>query len=138
MYNPNSDMRSRNMEFNQKQMIKLRSMQRAQERIMLNITWRDHKTSEWIREKTGVRDIMETVSKLKWNWAGHVARQEDNRWTSILTHWTPRGSKRNPGRPKTRWRDDLQKFQPRWTQIAQDRKMWSNMGKAYIQQRTFG
>ena len=34
------------------QTMKLRSMQRAHERIMLNITWRDHKTAEWIREQT--------------------------------------------------------------------------------------
>jgi len=45
---------------------------------MLNITWRDRKTAKWIREKTGVRDILEDIAKLKWNWAGHAARQQDN------------------------------------------------------------
>jgi len=60
-----------------KMALKLRTMQRAHERIMLNITWRDRKTAKWIREKTGVRDILEDIAKLKWNC--HVARQQDNR-----------------------------------------------------------
>jgi len=74
--------------------LKLRTMQRAHERIMLNITWRDRKTAKWIREKTGVRDIVEDIAKLKWNWAGHAARQQDNRWTIRLTSWVPREYKR--------------------------------------------
>ena len=42
-------------------------MQRAHERIML-ITWRDHKTAEWIRQQTKVRDILEIINKAKWTW----------------------------------------------------------------------
>ena len=82
------------------QTMKLRSMQRAHERIMLNITWRDHKTAEWIREQTKLRDILETISKPKWTWAGHLTRRTDNRWTTKLTFWQPRGHTRNKGRPK--------------------------------------
>ena len=77
---------------------------------MLNITWRDHKTAEWIREQTKLRDILETISKAKWTWAGHLTRRTDNRWTTKLTFWQPRGHTRNKGRPKFRWRDDLDKF----------------------------
>ena len=82
------------------QTMKLRSMQRAHERIMLNITWRDHKTAEWIREQTKLRDILETISKAKWTWAGHLTIRTDNRWTTKLTFWQPRGHTRNKGRPK--------------------------------------
>nr|XP_027215156.1 uncharacterized protein LOC113808029 [Penaeus vannamei] len=35
-----------------KQMLKLRSMQRAHELIMLNVIWKDKKTAKWIREQT--------------------------------------------------------------------------------------
>ncbi|XP_042886328.1 uncharacterized protein LOC122262382 [Penaeus japonicus] len=73
-----------------KEMLKLRTMRRAHERIMLNITWRDRKTAEWIREQTKVRDILETISELIWRWAGHVIRT-DNRWTKKITYWIPRG-----------------------------------------------
>ena len=111
--------------------MKLRSMQRAHERIMLNITWRDHKTAEWIREQTKLRDILETISKAKWTWAGHLTRRTDNRWTTKLTFWQPRGHTRNKGRRKFRWRDDLDKFRKHWHRDASDRLRWRQMGKAY-------
>ena len=117
--------------------MKLRSMQRAHERIMLNITWRDHKTAEWIREQTKLRDILETISKAKWTWAGHLTRRTDNRWTTKLTFWQPRGHTRNKGRPKFRWRDDLDKFRKHWHRDESDRLRWRQMGKAYVQLRTF-
>ena len=119
------------------QTMKLRSMQRAHERIMLNITWRDHKTAEWIREQTKLRDILQTISKAKWTWAGHLTRRTDNRWTTKLTFWQPRGHTRNKGRPKFRWRDDLDKFCKHWHRDASDRLRWRQMGKAYDQIRTF-
>ena len=117
--------------------MKLRSMQRAHERIMLNITWRDHKTAEWIREQTKLRDILETISKAKWTWAGHLTRRTANRWTTKLTFWQPRGHTRNKGRPKFRWRDDLDKFRKHWHRDVSDRLRWRQMGKAYVQPRTF-
>ena len=117
--------------------LKLRTMQRAHERIMLDLTWRDRKTSKWIRQRTKVKDILETISKLKWNWAGHIAKMTDNRWTSRTTFWTPRGYTRNRGRQKTRWRDDLDQHKRQWHRTAKDRSLWKNLGKAYIQQRTF-
>ena len=129
--------RSETRNFMKQQTLKLRTMQRAHERIMLNITWRDRKTAQWIREKTKVRDILETISKLKWNWAGHVARRTDNRWTTHIMFWTPQGHTRNQGRPRTRWRDDLDSFLKYWHHVAQNVAQWRSMGKAYVQRRTF-
>ena len=72
------------------QTLKLRTLQRVRERIMLNITWRDHKTVKQIRAKKGkVRDIMEMIIKLKCYWAGYLARITDNRWTTCITFGTP-------------------------------------------------
>ena len=79
-----------------KQTLKLRTLQRAHERIMINITWRDRKTAQWIREKNKVRDIMETISKLKWNRAGHGARRTDYPHYVLnapVTHKKPRETK---------------------------------------------
>ena len=42
--------------------------------------------------------IMETISKLKWEWAGHVDRRTDNRWATRTTFWTPRGKQGGDGR----------------------------------------
>ena len=58
-------------------------------------------------KKNKARDSMETISQLIWNWAGHVTRRTDNRWTTRITFLTPRGPTRNRGRPRTRGRDDL-------------------------------
>ncbi|CAG9832182.1 unnamed protein product, partial [Diabrotica balteata] len=33
-----------------------------------------------IRGRTKIRDIVEEITKMKWHWAGHVARYNDNRW----------------------------------------------------------
>ena len=119
------------------QTLKLRTMQRAHERIMLNITWQDHKTAQWIREKTKVRGIMETISKPKWNWAGHVARRTDNCWTTRFTFWAPRGHTRNRRRPRMRWRDDLDSFLKHWHRVAQNVVQGRSVGKACVQGWTF-
>ena len=77
---------------------------------MLNKTWKDCKTATWLREWTKLRDIVETVKQLKWNRAGHLARTEDNRWTTKVTKWTPLENKCNRGKQKLQWRDEIQKF----------------------------
>ena len=114
-----------------KQTKKLSSMQRAQERIILNISLRDHITSDFIRSKTRVTDIIKLICEKKWRWAGHVARRNDNRWTSRTTFWTPYGSKRKRGRQKLRWRDDLDKYRKLWHQDATDRNKWRILEEAY-------
>lgn len=53
--------------------------------------------------------------------AGHVARQDNSRWTKHLIDWRPRPHKRSVGRPQRRWLEDIkQKVEERWQQLAQD------------------
>src|ERR1700761_4130181 len=87
---------------------KLRVAQIAMERSMLGITLRDKMTNQWIRQQTKVVDVMERIASLKWNWAGHIARITDERWTKTIVNWRPY-SKRPTGRPPYRWRDDITK-----------------------------
>lgn len=77
---------------------------------MLGVSLRDHIRNEELRRRTGVTDIIERISKLKWNWAGQVARMSDGRWTKKLLEWRPRADKRNRGRPPTRWTDDINRY----------------------------
>lgn len=115
----------------------LRVMQRAMERTMLNISLRDRRRNEEIRQRTKVVDIVTRVAELKWQWVGHVARQDQSKWTSKLTHWRPRETKRSVGRPQRRWLDDIkQQAGNRWFQTAQDRTAWRNMKEAYVQEWT--
>ena len=117
--------------------IKLRSLQRAHERMILGVSLTDHKSSEWIREKTGLTDILETIFKRKWRWAGHVARMKSDRWTYTSTFWTPYDHRRRRGRPKSRWRDDLDSTFPQWHRMAQNRTQWKEAEEAYVRLRTF-
>ena len=46
---------------------------------MPNITWRHHKTASEIRERMGLQDLLTTITRLKWQWAGLLGRMNDNR-----------------------------------------------------------
>ena len=70
----------------------------------------DHRTNEWIRRKTKVRDIIHVIKARKWTWAGHIVRIQDNRWTSQVTDWIPMDGSRPRGRPSKRWRDEIDDF----------------------------
>lgn len=116
---------------------KIQVMQRKMERSMLGITLRDRIPNRTIRHNTGVRDAVETILRMKWNWAGHVARVTDGRWTKKILQWRPRvEAYRNRGRPPTRWSDDIRRLAGNWMLMAQDRKEWQNMREAFVQQWT--
>ena len=77
--------------------------QRAMERAMLGISLRDRLRNEEIRRRTKVTDIALRISKLKWQWAGHVCRRTDNRWSRKVLEWRPRTGKRSVGRRPAGW-----------------------------------
>lgn len=58
---------------------KLRTTQRAMERQILGITWRDHKRNTWIGQTTKIKDVAKIIAERKWNFTGHVARDRDNK-----------------------------------------------------------
>ena len=116
---------------------RLKLAQRAMERAMLGVSLRDRIRNEEIRRRTKVTDIALRISKLKWQWAGHIARRTDGRWGRKVLEWRPRNGKRSVGRPPTRWSDDLLKIAGRrWMQAASDRSLWKSLGEAYVQQWT--
>lgn len=53
---------------------RLRTTQRAIERNMLGV-------NEEIRKITKVDGVIEYIERQKWRWVGHVARQDNDRWT---------------------------------------------------------
>ena len=120
-----------------RQRSKLIVPQRAMERSLLKITRRDRKKNEWIRQQTGVKDVLESAARLKWSWAGHVARKNDGRWTKSVTDWYPRDGVRRKGRQKIRWVDDIRKVAgTNWIRKAQDRAQWKRHAEAFVQQWT--
>ena len=114
---------------------RLRVMQRAIERAMIGITRKDRKTNQWIRDQTRLEDIVVVVKRLKWKWAGHVVRMNDNRWTKIITEWLPIENRRKRAMPKTRWVEELHKSEGvKWMRTEVDRRLWKNHKEAFIQQ----
>ena len=80
-----------------------------------------------------VDDILEVLTKARWQWAGHVARMKDNRWTIRCTEWQVRNGRRARGRPRRRWRDDLQQWQgATWSRTAKDRQQWRGLAEGYL------
>ncbi|CAH2207927.1 jg26627, partial [Pararge aegeria aegeria] len=115
---------------------RLRITQRATERAMLEVSLRDEIRYEEIRRRTRVTDIAQRVAKLKWKWAGHVARRTDRRWGSKVLEWRPRAGKRSVGRPPTRSDDIKRVAGSRWKPVAQDRGCWNSLQKTFVQQWT--
>lgn len=99
---------------------------------MLNINKRQKIRHSKIRNISKAKDALIHAQKLKWRWAGHVARLQDDRWTKRITRWKgPRG-KRLVGRPHTRWQDEIVKVAgPNWIQVAQDRDKWTLLEEAF-------
>jgi hypothetical protein len=77
---------------------------------------------DWIRRCT--HEVEERMWKLKlddwitiqrrrkWRWAGNVAQTSREDWTAMAIRWDPTidpklKARRQPGRPKTRWTNDI-------------------------------
>ena len=107
------------------QEIKLAVAQRSMERSMLNVTLRDKIRNEEIKKRTKIIDIVERVEGMRGKWARYVARMEGSKWANRVTKWTPRQGKRFRGRPRRRWRDEIEKKAGKmWMKRAQDRGAW--------------
>lgn len=116
-------------------MEKLKVAQRAMERAMLGVSLRDRIRNTEIRRRTKLTDIAQRVASLKWKWAGHISRREDERWSQKVLDWRPRSGHRNRGKPLARWSDDIAKAAgPMWRRKAKDRSVWSALEEAYILQ----
>ncbi len=47
------------------------------------------------------KNILQLARRLKWDWAGHLSRLENNRWSKIITFWQLKRG-RKPGKQKVR------------------------------------
>ena len=81
---------------------------------------------EAMATQCGIENWSSGYRRKKYNFAGKVARQTDNRWSRLAVSWTPNGgSGRNPGQPVTRWSDDLERFATgAWATAALDIPYW--------------
>ncbi|RVE54887.1 hypothetical protein evm_000254 [Chilo suppressalis] len=102
------------------------------ERAMLGVSLKDRIRNDVIRQRTKVTDIAHRISKLKWQWAGHISRRTGGRWSRKVLEWRPRLGKRSVGRPETRWDDDIRRLAGvGWMGVAQNREQWRALGETY-------
>ncbi|CAH2107799.1 unnamed protein product [Euphydryas editha] len=111
---------------------KIITCQRGMERSMLNIRKTHRIRHTKIRNITQTIDALHHAQRLKFKWAGHVARLKDKRWTSKVATWDGPQGKRRVGRPYMRWEDDIKKIAgPDWIHIAKDREKWKSLEEAF-------
>ena len=102
------------------------------ERSILKLRLRDKKKNTEIRENTKIIDALQHAKKLKWKWAGHVARLKDQRWTKHTTEWSGPGGTRGRGRPRERWADEIAVVAGTdWKKKTQDREHWKSLEEAF-------
>lgn len=115
---------------------KIKVVQNSMERSILGIKLKDRISLKAIRKKIINRvDFLHTVKRLKWDWAGHVARQNKDRWTYSIKNWFLKMG-RKKGKQKTKWDDDIIKFlgyNKQYHRVANDRREWSRLREAYAQ-----
>lgn len=101
-------------------------------RSILKIKLKDKVRISAIKSKFNIHDIGGKIVNLKWKYAGHVARENKNKWNKIATFWTSYGNKRSRGRPALRWRDELVRERGmKWQCEARDREKWRGLVEAY-------
>ena len=75
-------------------------------RHLLGITKLDKEKSQCIRQKTGAQNIVQEIKQYQEKWLQHVQRMDTNRLPKQALQYKPNG-RRNIGRPRKRWRDQL-------------------------------
>ncbi|CAH0403962.1 unnamed protein product [Chilo suppressalis] len=89
------------------------------------VSLKDRIRNDVIRQRIRVTDIAHRISKLKWQWAGHISRRTDGRWSRKVLEWRPRLGKRSVGRPETRWDDDIRRLAGvGWMRVAENGEQW--------------
>jgi hypothetical protein len=94
--------------------------QHSMERSMMNVKKLDKISNVKLRRSTKIKDVVSSAKQLKWNWAGHIARHNNDRLPKTLEAWNP-NTRRKPGRPKSRWKDEIVEHGSiLWRRKAQD------------------
>ena len=74
--------------------------------FLLGITKLDKEKNQFIREKKGAEDIVKEIKQYQKKWLQHVQSMDTNRIPKQALQYRPKG-RRNIGRPKKRWSDQL-------------------------------
>ena len=102
-----------------------------------------HEIEERVR-KLRLEDWVTLQRRRKWRYARKVLLANSHEWNTAALHWDPTldhklNTHRRPGRPKTRWTDDLQQHiqrqtQTPWLKTGTRNDIWITTEEKYVQQ----
>ena len=75
-------------------------------RRLLGITKLDKEKNQCTEQNTGAQNIVKEIKQYQEKWPQHVQRMDTNRLPKQALQYKPKG-RRNIGRPRKRWRDQL-------------------------------
>ena len=75
-------------------------------RLLIGVTKLDTEKNQCIREKTVAESIVKEIKQYQKKWLQHVQRMDTNRLPKQALQYRPKG-RRNTGRTRKRWRDQL-------------------------------
>jgi len=83
-------------------------------------------TVDTIAAGENMSDWVSMQRRMKWRLAGKLANSQDGRWSRKVLDWRPGNhGLRFPGRPKTRWTDQIESFAGGdWMHLAADTEEW--------------
>ena len=94
-------------------------------RWMCNVSLRDGRSSDELRDRLGIPDITEVLCRNRLRWFGHVTRMDADNPASACRHVEVEG-KRKQGIPRKTWSqlvsNDFRKMKLK-SQLAQDRRL---------------
>lgn len=114
----------------QREIQKIAVTQNQMQRSSLNIKKEDKVQTGNITKRLKIKRIENIIRKLKFKWAGHLMRADNNKWSKITTEWIPLDKKRNKGRQRRRWMDEIRKEAGKgWTTRTIMKKEWKMLCK---------
>ena len=101
---------------------------------ILGVRLKDKTSLEEIYSKTRAKRVGVIAKTLKFRYAGHLLRENDQKWNKILTTWVPHTGRRGRGRPRTRWSDEIKReVGVTWMTKAKHRPEWKSLVSTYAQ-----
>ena len=103
-------------------------------RKMLRISWKEHKTNEFVRCQVGeYTPLYHKIVRNKLQYFGHISRREGDCLEKIIVQGMMEGQRRRGSRQKTRWTDGIKESTGLSVtaayRIAQDRHSWNDIIK---------
>lgn len=85
------------------------------------------------RTRRKISEVQDLIAAIDWNWARHIARQDNDKWTKRVVLWRPGSGIQSGERLQKRWvRYMKENAVKKWFQAAQDREKWTELEEVYL------